>query len=49
MKLTKRSDTVTSSQPGKLGVAQSRREFLRNSSLMAGGAALATSIAPVTL
>ncbi len=49
MKLTKRSDTAASSQPNKLGVAQSRREFLRNSSLMAGGAALATSIAPVSM
>ena len=49
MKLTRKSNTVASSQPNKLGVAQSRREFLRSSSLMAGGAALATSITPVSM
>ena len=49
MKLTRKSNTVASSQLNKLGVAQSRREFLRNFSLMAGGVALATSITPVTM
>ncbi len=49
MKLTRRSNTPAALQPNKLGITQSRREFLRNSSLMAGGAALATSIAPVSM
>ncbi len=47
MKLTKISNTVASSGKKKPGVAQSRRDFLRNSGLMAGGAALATTINPV--
>ena len=47
MKLTKISNTVASPHKKKPGVAQSRRDFLRNSGLMAGGAALATTITPV--
>lgn len=55
MKLVKKSNTVVddvTAQPqgtpsnGKTGFAISRRQFLRNSSLMAGGAALATTLAP---
>ena len=53
MKLRKISDQVTSStlepEPAKLvssGQAMNRRAFLRNSGLMAGGAALASGFAP---
>ena len=54
MKLTKKSDTVIdSSIIDKKGTARkaageaiSRRQFLRNSSLMAGGAVLGTSLSP---
>jgi formate dehydrogenase major subunit len=52
-KLTKTSSAVakdTAVKPGKaLPDAISRRTFLRNSSLMAGGAALATSVSPVMM
>lgn len=56
MKLTKKSDTVVethssetstpTSTHNKTGNAVSRRQFLRSSSLMAGGAALASTLAP---
>ena len=54
MKLTKKSDQVIDSslidKKGSVhkaaGEAMSRRQFLRGSSLMAGGAALATTLAP---
>ena len=55
MKLTKTSNQVSDSQKIKSaelaggGRALSRREFLRNSGLMAGGAALATNLSPAMM
>jgi formate dehydrogenase major subunit len=57
MKLTKKSTTVKVAAPGErktvmqkisasLGKGISRRQFIRNSGLMAGGAALATGLSP---
>jgi formate dehydrogenase major subunit len=55
MKLTKTSDQVTqnkskhSATSAGGGLAMSRRGFLRNSGLMAGGAALATTLTPTMM
>ncbi len=56
MKLTKISDQVTATQAenlqaatGGAGETMTRRTFLRNSSLMAGGAALATTLNPAMM
>ncbi len=55
MKLTKTSDQLTqnssnhSSASAGGGLAMSRRGFLRNSGLMAGGAALATTLTPTMM
>jgi len=52
MKLTKTSDQITQNRNNHSatsaggGLAMSRRGFLRNSGLMAGGAALATTLTP---
>ncbi len=53
-KLTRRSSRVSQAKPvgsenKSAGEAISRRAFLRNSSLMAGGAALATTVSPVMM
>ena len=55
MKLTKTSNQVTDNNKDKPGVtagagrAMSRRGFLRNSGLMAGGAALASTLSPAMM
>ncbi|MDX2477842.1 MAG: molybdopterin-dependent oxidoreductase, partial [Gammaproteobacteria bacterium] len=55
MKLTKTSNQVTDSKKAQSAVsagggrAMSRRGFLRNSGLMAGGAALATTLSPAMM
>jgi len=49
-KLNKKSNSVKQVNPDQsVANAISRRAFLKNSSLMAGGAALATSVAPVMM
>jgi len=55
MKLTKTSDQIAENKksqparPAASGRAMSRRGFLRNSGLMAGGAALATTLSPAMM
>ncbi|MCZ6881607.1 MAG: twin-arginine translocation signal domain-containing protein, partial [Gammaproteobacteria bacterium] len=57
-KLTKKSNRVETVESGEIEITRadtpvaaaiSRRAFLKNSSLMAGGAALATTVSPVMM
>ena len=57
-KLTKKSNRVETVESGEIEITRadtpvaaaiSRRAFLKNSSLMAGGAALATTVSPVLM